>query len=353
MHRSRPPATRPAAGSDRGDVAGAPEGISIGAGPGWIARTARSVALAGALLVVGGCATAPVLAPDRMAALPPSAELTETPFFAQTEHYCGPAALATALSARGMTATQEQLAARVYLPARKGSLPLDMLGGARRTGALTLRVETRIEAVMAHVASGYPVIVLQNLGLHWYPMWHYAVVVGYDIASKEVILRSGDQPRMPLSTATFDATWARSGRWAMVVARPGDVPPAVDRVAYTDAALALERVARPREAHAAYRAGLERWAGDLTLAIGVGNTAYALGDADTAEAAFRQAVNDHPESDAALNNLAHVLAQRGALDDAAEFARRAIALGGPNAGVARATLDEISSRLAGRPVGRD
>lgn len=306
-------------------------------------RRAAWACLVGAVLLSAGCARPPALAPDRIATLPPRAELTETPYFPQAQHYCGPASLAMALGARGVAVRQEQLAEHVYLPARKGSLPLDMLGGARRAGAVALRVEPRLEAVMAYVAAGYPVVVLQNLALRWYPMWHYAVVVGYDLEAKEVRLRSGDEARQVLSTATFDATWARSGRWALVVARPGEVPPPADRVAYTDAALALERVNRPREARAAYEAGVARWPGDLTLMIGAGNATYALGDTEGAEAAFRRAAVEHPESDAALNNLAHVLAQRGAYDEAAAVARRAVDLDGPNAGVARATLEEIAS----------
>ncbi|MFO1319105.1 MAG: PA2778 family cysteine peptidase [Burkholderiales bacterium] len=299
-----------------------------------------------AVLLIAGCARSPVLAPDRLLNVPSAAELTETPFFPQAENHCGPAALATALSARGMPADPEPLAASVYLPARKGSLPLDMLGGARRAGAVTLRLEPRLETIMSYVAAGYPVIVLQNLGLRWYPLYMY--VVGYDVAAKEVILRSGDQARTTPTTATFDATWARSGRWAMA-AKPGDVPAPVDRVTYTDAVLALERVRRVREARSAYQAGLARWPGDLTLIMGAGNTAYALGDVDSAESAFRQAAGDHPDSDAALNNLAHVLAQRGALEEAATVARRAVALVGPNASVARATLDEITARMTKEP----
>jgi hypothetical protein len=37
------------------------------------------------------------------------------------------------------------------------------------------------------VAAGHPVIVLQNIGLSWYLVWHYAVVVGYDLHEGTVI----------------------------------------------------------------------------------------------------------------------------------------------------------------------
>jgi hypothetical protein len=295
-----------------------------------------------ALLALAGCAS-PRLA--RESDLPRRVELTDTPFFPQTADHCGPAALATVLSGAGMAATPEALAPRVYLPARKGSLPLDMLGGARRGGAVAATISPDLDTLLATVRDGHPVVVLQNLGLSWYPMWHYAVAVGHDLDRREIVLRSGTTRREVLPLRTFDLTWARSGRWAMVALRPGTSPPAgVPRDAYAEATLALERLGRSREASDAYAAGLVRWPDDLQFAIGAGNAAYALGDLAAAEAALRIAVARHPAAEAALNNLAHVLMERGALDEAETTAQRAVALGGPQKATAGATLDEIRSR---------
>jgi hypothetical protein len=33
---------------------------------------------------------------------------------------------------------------------------------------------------LREVAAGNPVLVLQNLSFAWAPVWHYAVVMGYD-----------------------------------------------------------------------------------------------------------------------------------------------------------------------------
>lgn len=244
-----------------------------------------------------------------------------------------------------MTASPGDLAPRVYLPARKGSLPLDMLGGARREGAVAATISPDLDTLLTTVRDGHPVVVLQNLGLSWYPVWHYAVVVGHDLDRREVVLRSGTTRREVIPLRTFDLTWARSGRWAMVAIQPGTPPPSgVSRDAYTEATLALERLRLTREAQAAYAAGIVRWPDDLQLAIGAGNTAYSLGDLAAAEAALRSAIAHHPAADAALNNLAHVLMERGALDEAEATALRAIAVGGAQKATAVGTLDEIRSR---------
>ncbi len=309
-------------------------------------KLAATLALA-TLLTLAGCA-GPRLA--RESDLPRQVELTDTPFFPQTVDHCGPAALATVLTDAGMAATPDGLAPQVYLPARKGSLPLDMLGGARRAGAMAATIAPDIDTLLATVRDGHPVVVLQNLGLSWYPVWHYAVVVGHDLDRREILLRSGVTRRESLSLRTFDLTWARSGRWAMVAFRPGSPPPSgVPRDAYAEATLALERLRLTREASDAYIAGLARWPGDLQFAIGAGNTAYALGDLVAAESALRTAVERHPGSDAALNNLAHVLMERGALDEAEATALRAVAVGGTQKATATATLDEIRTR---RPASR-
>ncbi|MBI1396817.1 MAG: PA2778 family cysteine peptidase [Betaproteobacteria bacterium] len=296
------------------------------------------------VLLLAGCAGLPKMDAQRLAALPSVRELTATPFFPQEAHHCGPAALATVLTAAGFDTTPDKLAPMVYLPARQGSLPLDMLGGARRTGAFAVRLEPGLEALFEQVAAGTPVVILQNLGLSWYPMWHYAVVVGFDLTADEVILRSGREARQLLPLATFSKTWDRSGRWAMVAVRPGEVPASATHDSYAEGAIALERLGRLDDAHRAYVAGLSRWPGDLTLAIGAGNTAYAKGDLAAAESAFRTAARANPESDAALNNLAHVLAERGDLAAALATAEAAVALDGPNRSVAEKTLAEIRAR---------
>ena len=142
------------------------------------------------LILLAGCAS-PRLDPARAGALPQRIELAATPFHPQEVNHCGPAALASVLGAAGIAATPDDLAPAVYLPAREGSLPLDMLGGARRAGAMAVRTAPGLEALMERVAAGMPVVVLQNLSLQWVPMWHYAVVIGFDRPRGTIILRSG------------------------------------------------------------------------------------------------------------------------------------------------------------------
>ena len=58
-----------------------------------------------------------------------------------------------------------------------------------------------------------PVVVLQNLGLSFAPRWHYAVLVGHDLATRELVLRSGDHPRdvMDHALRTHLGAWRALG----------------------------------------------------------------------------------------------------------------------------------------------
>src|SRR5262249_12481332 len=134
--------------------------------------------------------------------------------------------------------------------------------------------------------------------------------------------------------------------WAMLALAPGRLPATAREDPFAAAIAALERSGKPREAQASYQAMSERWPGNLTALIGLGNTTYASGDLAGAESAFRRAAETHPESGAALNNLAFVLAQRGKLEEAERLARAALVLGGPTEAEARKTLDGILARKA-------
>jgi hypothetical protein len=300
----------------------------------------------GALCALSACAT-PDVAGLRESAdgLPQRAEVGGVPFHPQQEQYCGPATLATVLGWSGVPIRQDAIASEVFTPGREGTLGHDLIGGARRHGRLAVPVAD-LPSLLAEMAAGHPVLVLQNLGLTWYPQWHFAVAVGYDLTRNELALRSGEEWRRVVPLDTFDRTWARAGRWALVVLPPDRLPATGTEAAVLSAAAGLERAGRSQEAGIAYDAVLRRWPRSLGALTGRGNVRYAAGDLDGAEAAYRAALEHHPGAAVAWNNLADVLAAQGAWKEALIAARRAVDLGGPHAEVYRRTLEEIG----GAPV---
>ena len=306
----------------------------------------RSLIGLGALGALSACATTDVAGlREQAGGLPQRAEVAGVPFHAQLEQYCGPAALATVLGWSGLPTGQDVIAREVFTPGRDGTLGHDLIGAARRHGRLAVPVGN-LPALLAEVAAGHPVLVLQNLGLDWYPQWHFAVAVGYDLATKELALRSGEERRRVVPLDTFARTWARADRWALVVLPPDRLPATGDEAAVLSAAAGLERADRFAAAGAAYEAVLRRWPDSFGALIGRGNASYAAGDLNGAEAAYREALDHHPGAAVAWNNLADVLAAQGARDEALIAARRAVDLGGPHAEVYRRTLHEIGGAPA-------
>lgn len=312
-------------------------------------RNARS--LAGVFFVctvLYGCATmvpqAAILRDSWPSDLPLQAELQDVPFFPQTEYQCGPAALATTLVYFNVATSSVDLIDRVYIPARKGSVQIEMLAAARPFGIISYTLEPRLEIVLREIAAGIPVIVLQDLGPGSFTAWHYAVAVGYDARSGTVVLRSGDHRRLVLPLAAFEYTWKASGYWAMVTVPPSRMPATADRNRYFEAILAVERAGQPRAAAVAYEKFVERWPEDMGAYIGLANAHYALGELHRAETALRRALERYPNSTVALNNLAQTLSDEGRVEEALELIDRAVAAGGPHANAISETRTLILQR---------
>ncbi len=293
-------------------------------------------------LALGACTTPQTTALiDAPGSLPLQAEVSDVPFFPQEDSYCGPAALATVLSWAGLSAEPEALGARVYTPVRHGTLQNDILAGARREGRLAVAVNS-LRDLMTEIAAGHPVLVFENLSFGWYPQWHYAVAVAYDLERREITLRSGRHAERVTALKTFERTWGRGGDWALVVLKPSDLPASGDADAVARAAAGLERAGRTREAAVAYSTFLTHWPDSYAALMGLGNVGYVTGELETAEQAFRRAIAVRPERAEAWNNLAYVLAADGRQEEAVNAAEKAINLSPDRERPYLDTLREVS-----------
>lgn len=296
------------------------------------------------LLALAGCATGPpVLPPDELAV-----ELTETPFFPQERYQCGPASLAMVLQATGVEVLPEDLAPHVYIPERRGSLQVEMIAAARTYDRIPYILQPSLDALLAELDAGHPVLVMQNLGWDVYPLWHYAVVIGYRPARDEIVLRSGVTERLVADAGAFMDDWSKAGLWGVAVLRPDEPPAADDSRGYLRAVADMEEAGRYTAAARAYAAATERWPDEPAAWLGLGNARYALGDAAGAESAYREALTRREDLTVARNNLAQLLAERGCTAAAGREIERALANAPPGLTDAlRATRDEI----AAMPVG--
>jgi len=304
-----------------------------------------TMAAAAAIVVLAGCAGPRLRPQDLPPGLARHVELVATPFVAQSDFQCGPAAAAMVLGARGRAVDLQTLVDQIYTPGRQGSLQPDMVSAVRRHGLLAYEGRFDLPALFAWVDAGEPVIVLQNLGLDWIPVWHYAVVIGYDLDERTVILRSGRDERLAMDFTPFANTWERGGSWALIALDPADAPKPANLVDYLRAALALERSEQRSGQRAAalkaYDTASRRWPESELPFILAGNAQLAANAPALAEAEYRRALARNPRSGAAWNNLAQALLARGERAEARAAAERALALGGAFATQARETLKQI------------
>ena len=148
---------------------------------------------------------------------------------------------------------------------------------ARQAGQLVYPLDTRLDSILAEVAAGNPVLVLQNLAFNWRPTWHFAVVVGYDRTREMLVLRSGVTHRLEVDFATFMRTWQRGERWAVVVTDPGQLPATATPLIWLRAASDLEETGQPAASERAYQAATQRWPAEALPWFALGNRLHARG----------------------------------------------------------------------------
>lgn len=285
------------------------------------------IALLLTVALLAGCAAQ---APHPVSTLQTAAiELDAVPFHPQEQYQCGPAALATMLEWSGVDTTPERLVPVLMIPARQGSLQIELQAQSRAQGRVPFPLRGDFAAMQAELAAGHPVLVLQNLAFDWKPVWHYAVVVGIDPVAQTVILRSGRERRHVVGWSTFERTWARAGHWGLVILPPGTLPASADTAQIVSAAVPFEEKHRWASAEKIYRSAQQRWPRQIVFALGVANSRYAQGDLHGAEQAYRRVVADFPQDPVGYNNLALVLADLERWHEAERLAAHAVSLGGP------------------------
>jgi hypothetical protein len=319
-------------------------------------RRAGFLACALALFAAGCAQLVPQTVALRAAwpeGVPRTVELTSVPFFPQEDYQCGPAALATVLGFSGVNAaTPDRLVKQVFVPARHGSLQLEMLAAPRTYGRVSYQLAPKYGDLLREVAAGNPVVVLQDVGLMspMLPQWHYAVVNGFDYPSGTIYLRSGTNPRQEMPFTYFERQWQAGSYWAMVVTPPDRIPATATEDGWVNAVIATSRAAGADTAVKGYEAALKRWPNDLPAMIGLANILNERGDHTRAIAVLRDAQAKHPQSSIVANNLAQALSDAGRHAEALALIDKADP-NGPFAAEIKSTRALILQRIAQQKSG--
>ncbi|TDO16663.1 MULTISPECIES: PA2778 family cysteine peptidase [Halomonas] len=281
------------------------------------------------MLLLTGCATTPQLSEATRQQVPERVLLEGVPFHAQRDYQCGPASLAMVLQAQGAKVDVDTLIPQVFLPGRQGSVQPEMLATVRRHGHIPFRIAPNFDSLLTEIAAGHPVVVMQNLSLPAWPVWHYAVAIGFDLDEQTLTLHSGMTAKRSVAFSRFDATWARSDRWAFVALPPGALPASLEAEPALQAIADFERVQGAAASLPAWEALVVRYSGSAMGYFALGNARHANGDSEGAEQAFAQAVAQEPEMAVAWLNLGLLHREQGETRQARQALQNAAALPGP------------------------
>lgn len=117
------------------------------------------------LLLLAGCQSTPQadrLRQQGLASLPDSHTISAVPFYPQQQYYCGPTTLSEVFGYYGVKATPEEIAPKLFIPNKEGSLQLEMVSATRQYGFLPYTERGTLSSIMGLVKDDIPVIVFQN-----------------------------------------------------------------------------------------------------------------------------------------------------------------------------------------------
>ncbi|MDA8485339.1 PA2778 family cysteine peptidase [Pseudomonas resinovorans] len=192
------------------------------------------VLIAACVAVLAGCGAQPLS--SKLQAGPERVELSGVPFFAQNAYQSAPASMAALLTQQGDEVTPGMVEKELQLPQKEASLREGLAATARQHGLIVYPLGNQLGDLLEQVSAGNPVLVHLREGFGWMPSWRYALLVGYDRANQQVLLRQGHKRRALMSFSEFEADWAEAGHWAVLVQAPNQLPASVERVRWLKAA---------------------------------------------------------------------------------------------------------------------
>ena len=274
-----------------------------------------------AALLLAGCASVPTARVQDHGSGDVRIELDQTAFFPTEDRAAAAGALATLLHTDGLNTVGPAQVAALFGPRTEPQdLRKEFFGIAYDFDRLPFVLAPRIDAVIAELKAGHPVLVLQNL-----PGWRYAVVIGVEPDSNRMILRSGKAGRVYQALPDFLGYWAAGERWAMVLGDGSQVPASASESAWIAAGEAATLANHPQLAERNAYAAIERWPKQVVPWVALGNARYALKDWSGAQEAYLESLRLKPFNPVVRNNLALVLFERRCLDLAEQQVNEALA----------------------------
>lgn len=279
------------------------------------------------LLGLTACQTPPQT--KQLLASPPDIvkqhRILHVPFYPQQEYFCGPTTLSEVATFYGLNVNPTDIAPNTFTPGLQGTLQIEMAAATRQLGLLAYEQRATLRQLLSLVADDIPVIVLQNNSIGWLPQWHYAVVVGYDLDTKEVILHTGLTEGHRLNFATFERTWRRGNYWLLAMLPEGKTSAHLEPFIYTKACQDLLNTQQTAAGIAALITATKQWPDYWLPYLLLGNHYFSKAPLVAAKW-FAQGLPLAQQESAYLNNYAILLSDLGCHQQAMSLITTALLL---------------------------
>ena len=298
-----------------------------------------------ALIILSGCTPKEPLLSSKYH----SSSNIKVPFVSPRSDLCGSTSIEMISSYWQSTTSyvpclsRHELDGRTLIPAKGGTLQVELVATARANGLLVYPLNPTFDALFSELGKQHPVIVLVNRGYSWYPLWHYAPVTGYDEENQTILMHFSDRPNEALPITTFSALWKRSGNWGVVLLPPGHLPASASSKTFLRSAYELEKTGMMDDAIIAYQSALLRWPEDIDILFALANAYYHSHQLTDAEQSYRKLLSLEPEHPLALNNLADLLCRTGRSKDALRLLGKAVTDDIEIRSIIKATRKEIAN----------
>jgi len=277
------------------------------------------------LLMMSGCASKEPLISTELY----NSSSIKVPFVAPRSDLCGATSIEMVSSYWQSITTytprlsKEELDARTLIPAKSGTLQVELMATARANGLLAYTLAPTLDALLHELEQQHPVIVLVNRSYSWYPLWHYAPVTGYNKKDQTILMHFSNRPNEAINIATFKRLWERSGNWGVVLLPPEHLPASASSEAFLRFAYNLEKTGMREQAIIAYKSALQRWPKDIDILFALANAYYSSNKLTAAEQYYRKLLSIEPLHPLALNNLSDLLCHTGRQNEAMATIKKA------------------------------
>ena len=308
-----------------------------------IFNKAIKVVIIASLFLLIGCSTPPQtlkLTQQPPTNIPLTANIEGVPFYSQQAYYCGPTTLAEIFEYNGVKLSPESIAPQIFIPNRKGSLQLEMVAAIRHQEFLAYASNGSLEQLLQLVHHKIPVVVLQNLGLSWYPLWHYAVVKGYDLETQEFILHSADIENRRVGMKVFERTWQRAKFWYVAALKPTQNLSALNDFTYISASQDLISIGKGPAAIPYLLQAIKAWPENWLSYFLLANYYFEQNNITKAIDWFEQGLAYGKKQSNYLNNYAYALLKNDNSEQAKVIIEKALVIS-PNDANILATQEEV------------